>query len=175
MNRFALSVSLLALASMAPQALAGPATQPTTQQVQAMLDKLAQEPLKFEGASDFPLGFRQAPGYQGRQPTRVLIGYHLDGLQIAGEFVALDADNRPLQAAPLTGHLLESNRSDSAVPCRVDIALPSTLHLSGMCGSAQISGAYSEKVKAQPLMFLLPGLGGGENSSGEYMMKPWRG
>ncbi|WP_336947011.1 hypothetical protein [Asaia sp. HN010] len=174
MNRFALSVSLLALASIAPKALAGPVVQPSTQEAQAMLDKLAQEPLKFEGASDFPLGFRQAPGYQGRQPTRVLIGYHLDGLKIDGEFVALDAENRPLQAAPLTGHLLESNRADSAVPCRVDIALPSTLHLSGMCGPALISGAYSEKVKAQPLMFLLPGLGDGENSSGEYMMKPWR-
>lgn len=64
MNRFALSFSLLAFASIAPQALAGPAPQLTTQQVQAMLDRLAQEPLKFEGASDFPLGFRQAPGYQ---------------------------------------------------------------------------------------------------------------
>ncbi|GBR12614.1 hypothetical protein [Asaia spathodeae] len=175
MNRFALSVSLLALASIAPQALAGPVTQPTTQQAQAMLDKLVQEPLKFEGASDFPLGFRQAPGYQGRQPTRVLIGYHLDGLQITGEFVALDAENRPLQAAPLTGHLLEASRGETAVACRVDIALPSTLHLSGMCGPALISGAYSEKVKAQPLMFLLPGLGEGANSSGEYLMKPWRG
>jgi len=139
-----------------------------------MLDRLVQEPLEFEGASDFPLSFRQPAGYQGRQPTHVLIGYHLDGLKIAGEFVALDAENRPLQAAPLTGRLLESDRADTAVPCYVDIALPATLHLSGICGPALISGAYSETVKAQPLLFLLPGLGEGEKSSGEYMMKPWR-
>lgn len=175
MNRFALSFSLLAFASVVSRAQAAPVFHPTTHEAQQVLDRLVKEPLKFEGASGLPLGFRQASGYQGRQPTRVLIGYHLNGKQISGEFVALDAENRPLQAASLSGRLLDSGRVEGPVSCQVDIDLPSTLHLSGLCGPAQISGAYTEQTPEAPLVFLLPGLGESEGAAGEYRMMSWRG
>ncbi|RUT27528.1 hypothetical protein C0V97_00115 [Asaia sp. W19] len=175
MNRLVLSLSLLSFTCVASQALARPASQPDTQQAQAVLDRLAREPLRYEGGSAFPLGFRQAPGYAGRQPTRVLIGYHLEGATLRGEFIALDADNRPLQAAPLSGKLTQAPQGPGPVSCQIDIALPTPLRLEGQCAPNLISGAYAEHVPASPLLFLIPGLAETGATTGQYMMKPWRG
>lgn len=188
MKRLALSLPIMCITLAAQPVMAGEAgraLQPTTQQAQQMLDRLAQEPLKYEGDSATAPGFRQAPGYTGRQPTRILVGYHIEGNRLQGEFVALDADNRPLQAAPLTGaltaqdvtqaHYQPASGFSGPVPCTIDIALPKPLHLDGQCASAMISGAYAEKVNPSPLVFILPGLAASEARSGQYMMQPWRG
>lgn len=185
MNRLALTLPVLCLGLTVPQGMARPVLQPTTEQAQAALDRLAQEPLRYEGESMVAPGFRQAPGYTGRQPTHVLMGYRVEGTRISGEFVVLDADNRPLQAAPLTGQIAQDGPESvssrvmghPAGPksCTIDIALPKPLHLDGQCAPSMVSGAYAERVKPSPLMFIIPGLGASETTSGQYMMKPWRG
>ncbi|GBQ90294.1 hypothetical protein [Asaia krungthepensis] len=175
MNRLALSLSLVAFSSIAPQVLARPVVQSDAPPAQVILDRLVQEPLRFEGGSSFPLGFRQAPGYEGKQPTRVLIGYHMEGSALRGEFVALDADNRALQAAPLSGLLTPVSQGAGAAPCHIDIALQTPLQLEGHCAPDLISGAYVERVPASPLLFLIPGLDETGATTGQYMMKPWRG
>lgn len=185
MNRLALTLPVLCLGLVAPQVMARPVLQPTTEQAQAVLDRLVQEPLRYEGESMVAPDFRQASGYTGRQPTHVLMGYRVEGARLSGEFVVLDADNRPLQAAPLTGQIAQQGSENvgyrvaghpaGPMPCTIDIVLPKPLHLDGQCAPAMISGAYAERVKASPLMFIIPGLGASETTSGQYMMKPWRG
>lgn len=190
MNRLAFLSPILCLVLGASPVIARPVAQFTATQAQSILDRLAQEPLRYEGASGFPLGFRQMPGYEGRQPTRVLIGYHVEGTKISGEFIALDADNHPLQAASLSGQMQSgepaaptgepngyrlAGRPAGPVPCAMDIALATPLHLDGQCAPSMISGAYAEAVEPSPLMAIIPGLGATGSASGQYMMRPWRG
>ncbi|GBQ12393.1 hypothetical protein [Swaminathania salitolerans] len=149
---------------------------PSASSPQQIVDRLVKEPLRFEGSSVFPVTLGQENGYRGEQPSRVLVGYHLEGARIEGEFVALDRDNRPIGATTLSGRLIEKGSERSiTVPCRIDVALPHPLHLAGACGAKSLSGHYAQPMPSFPLMFILPGLNGRTETAGDYWLLPWRG
>ncbi|WP_029605000.1 hypothetical protein [Kozakia baliensis] len=162
-----------ALVAMPLAAFAAP--MPQTVAPQQVVNRLVQEPWRFEGTSEQAASLGQVMLYQGRKPARLLIGFHTEGRRIEGELAALDADNRPMGTAPLTGVLQESgDPAVRPVACDLRVAMKTTLDLQGVCGKEMLAGHFHVREKTLPSMLIAVGWASPPLIAGDYWLTPWR-
>lgn len=155
--------------------LAAAAPPPVPATPQQLVDRIVQEPWRFEGYSQSHVGLGQTIVRDGRKPSRVLVGMHPEGARLSGEVVALDAENRPLAAAPFTGSIDEAaDPARRPAACTLHVALPVALDMQGTCGRDLLAGHYRTEDRTLPAILVTVGLMSPPVTDGEYWLAPWR-